>query len=255
MSAVPPPPTDDLRRFSDVLEDLGSAPGAKLTMAELVAAFGERGFGAMILILSLLALLPWPPGGKAVFAIPIILMSLELAFQRKSVWLPRWMLQSSVSRAAFASLIVKPFAAPEWLRRWVLTFKIRIGRRRYVFTNHVRRMVRRRPHGLSVLKMVQGVERLTRPRLALLTGDVADTFTGLVCVVLALIMALPIPFGDALPGVALVLFALGMMQRDGVAILLGAAMTGACALYMILIWTTVVEGVHHLAHWVTRLFA
>ncbi|WP_214671888.1 exopolysaccharide biosynthesis protein, partial [Escherichia coli] len=63
-----------------MLEDLGSAPGAKLTMAELVAAFGERGFGAMILILSLLALLPWPPGGKAVFAIPIILMSLELAF-------------------------------------------------------------------------------------------------------------------------------------------------------------------------------
>ncbi|NHN22267.1 exopolysaccharide biosynthesis protein, partial [Bacillus amyloliquefaciens] len=62
-----PPPNDDLRRFSDVLEDLGHAPEAKLTMAELVASFGERGFGAMILILSLLALLPWPPGGKAVF--------------------------------------------------------------------------------------------------------------------------------------------------------------------------------------------
>jgi len=30
-------------------------------------------------------------GGKAVFAVPIILMSLELAFQRQSVWLPRWM--------------------------------------------------------------------------------------------------------------------------------------------------------------------
>lgn len=255
MSVVPPAHSEDLRRFSDVLEDLGAAPDAKLTMAELVASFGERGFGAMILILSLLALLPWPPGGKAVFAIPIILMSLELAFQRKSVWLPRWMLQSSVSRAAFASLIVKPFAAPEWLRRWVLAFEIRIGRRRYVFTNRVRRVVRRRPRGVSVLKMVQGIERLTRPRLALLTGDIADSLTGLVCVMLALIMALPIPFGDALPGIALVLFALGMMQRDGVAILLGAAMTGACALYLMLIWTTVVEIGEHIAHWITRLFA
>ncbi|WP_313454729.1 exopolysaccharide biosynthesis protein, partial [Brevundimonas sp.] len=53
-------PNDDLRRFSDVLEDLGDAPGEKLSLEELVAAFGERGFGAMILILSLLALLPWP---------------------------------------------------------------------------------------------------------------------------------------------------------------------------------------------------
>ena len=63
MTALPSP-NDDLRRFSDVLEDLGDAPGDKLSLEELVAAFGERGFGAMILILSLLALLPWPPGGK-----------------------------------------------------------------------------------------------------------------------------------------------------------------------------------------------
>jgi hypothetical protein len=53
-----PLPNDDLRRFSDVIEDLGHAPEPKLTMAELVASFGERGFGAMILILSLLALCP-----------------------------------------------------------------------------------------------------------------------------------------------------------------------------------------------------
>ena len=248
-----PPPNDDLRRFSDVLEDLGHAPEPKLSMAELVASFGERGFGAMILILSLLALLPWTPGGKAVFAIPIILMSLELAFQRQSVWLPRWMLRASVSRTAYNALIATPFAAPAWMRRRVLRFKVRLASRRYIFADRVRRSVRRRPNGLSVLKMVRAIERLTRPRLPLLTGDVADTFTGLVCVVLAMIMALPIPFGDALPGIALVLFALGMMQRDGVAILLGIVATAASALYLILIWATVVEVGHHIAGWFARL--
>jgi hypothetical protein len=247
------PPNDDLRRFSDVLEDLGHAPAPKLSMAELVASFGERGFGAMILILSLLALLPWPPGGKAVFAIPIILMSLELAFQRRSVWLPRWMLQASVSRAAYNALIATPFAAPAWLRRWVLSFEVRIIRHRYIFANRVRRVVRRRPNGPSVLRLVRAIEKLTRPRLPFLTGDIADTFTGLVCVVLALIMALPIPFGDALPGIALVLFALGMMQRDGVAILLGMVATAASALYLFLIWATVVEVGHHIAGWFARL--
>ena len=247
-----PPPNDDLRRFSDVLEDLGHAPEPKLTMAELVASFGERGFGAMILILSLLALLPWPPGGKAVFAVPIILMSLELAFQRQTVWLPRWMLKASVSRSAYNALIATPFAAPAWLRRWVLSSRVRIAHRRYMFTDGIRRAVRRRPKGASVLKLVRAIERLTRPRLPLLTGDVADTFTGLVCVVLALIMALPIPFGDALPGIALVLFALGMMQRDGVAILLGILATAASALYLFLIWATVVEVGEHVAGWFAR---
>ena len=246
------------RRFSDVIEDLTRGTDPRLTLAELVAAFGERGFGAMILVLSLLALLPWPPGGKAVFAAPIILMSLELALQRDSVWLPAWALRAAVSRAAFARLISTPWAAPAWLRRWVLTFRVRLGfgprAPRYVFARSVRRLVRRRPHGLSVIRMLRGIERLTRPRLSILTGEVADTLTGLVCAALAMMMALPVPFGDMLPGLTLVLFALGMMQRDGVAILLGVVGTSLCGLYIVLIWATVVEVGQHLAAWATRLF-
>ena len=209
------PPIDDqndaARRFSDVLESLGEGANPKLTLQELVAAFGERGFGAIILVLSLLALLPWPPGGKAVFAVPIILISLELAFQRDTVWMPRWALRASVSRAAYRSGVSR------------------------------------------IMKVIRRVEALTRPRLHYLTGEVADVVTGLVCVVLALIMALPIPFGDALPGIALVLFAMGMMQRDGVAIILGVIATAACALYLFLIWATVVEVAHHVAGWFAHL--
>lgn len=57
-----PPENDDLRRFSDVLEEIGESPDPKLRLEELVAAFGERGFGAMILILSML---PCCPGRQA----------------------------------------------------------------------------------------------------------------------------------------------------------------------------------------------
>jgi hypothetical protein len=202
----------DLRRFSDVIEELGQDPDPKLKLEELVAAFGERGFGAMILILSLLALLPWPPGGKAVFAVPIILMSLELAFQRDAIWLPKWALNASISRPAYRAGVSR------------------------------------------IMKAVRYVENLTRPRLPFLTGDIADTVTGLICVILALIMALPIPFGDALPGIALVFFALGMMQRDGIAILLGALATGACGLYLFLIWRTVLEITQHVGGWFAHIF-
>ncbi|WP_374389101.1 exopolysaccharide biosynthesis protein [Brevundimonas sp.] len=202
----------DARRFSDVVESLAEGDDPKLTLQELVSAFGERGFGAMILVLSLLALLPWPPGGKAIFAVPIILMSLELAFQRNSIWLPRWALRASVSRTAYRSGVSR------------------------------------------IMKLIRRVEALTRPRLSYLTGEIADVVTGLVCVLLALMMALPVPFGDMLPGVTLVLFALGMMQRDGVAILLGAAGTALCVLYLLFVWTTVVEVAQHVWLWASGLF-
>lgn len=202
----------DARRFSDVVESLAEGDDPKLTLQELVSAFGERGFGAMILVLSLLALLPWPPGGKAIFAVPIILMSLELAFQRSSIWLPRWALRASVSRTAYRSGVSR------------------------------------------IMKLIRRVEALTRPRLSYLTGEIADVVTGLVCVLLALMMALPVPFGDMLPGVTLVLFALGMMQRDGVAILLGAAGTALCVLYLLFVWTTVVEVAQHIWLWASGLF-
>ena len=67
-------------------------------------------------------------------------------------------------------------------------------------------------------------------------------------------MALPIPFGDMLPGVALALFALGMMQRDGVAVLLGVVGACLCGLYLFLIWTTVVEVGGRVWQWITGLF-
>ncbi|HEX8469877.1 MAG TPA: exopolysaccharide biosynthesis protein, partial [Brevundimonas sp.] len=77
MSLVPAPPPPH-RTFSQVLEDLGVGD-ASLTLDEVVEAFGDRGIGALILVLSLMALIPWPPGGKAIFAAPIILLAVELA--------------------------------------------------------------------------------------------------------------------------------------------------------------------------------
>ena len=100
MSLIDPSPPLP-RTFSQVLEDLGVGDDPTLTMDEMVEAFGDRGIGAMILVLSLLALVPWPPGGKAVFAAPIILLSVELATQQNEVWLPRWLLKASLARTAY----------------------------------------------------------------------------------------------------------------------------------------------------------
>src|SRR5690606_37714314 len=153
MTLVSAPPPDEGRTFSDVLEQLGQGEAEKLSLREMIEAFGERGFGAVILMLALMALFPWPPGGKAVFSVPIILIAAELALQRDRVWLPRWLLKLSVSRAAYRTAVEK------------------------------------------VLPRLRRVERLTRPRWPALTGEAADVGIGVICILLALMMALPVPFG------------------------------------------------------------
>ena len=207
-----PPPPDEGRTFSDVLEHLGRGESDKLSLREMVEAFGERGFGAVILMLALMALVPWPPGGKAVFSVPIILIAAELALQREKVWLPHWLLNLSVNRKSYRSAADK------------------------------------------ILPRLRRIERLTRPRWPVLTGEVADAVIGLICILLALMMALPVPFGDALPGLTLALFGLGIIQRDGAFILAGFFGTAVCGVYLTLVWTTVVAVVANIAEWAANLF-
>ena len=107
MTLVSTPPPDERRTFSDMLERLGEGKSEKLSLREMVEGFGERGFGAVILMLALMALFPWPPGGKAVFSVPIILIAAELALQRDKVWLPRWLLNLSVNRASYCAAAAK----------------------------------------------------------------------------------------------------------------------------------------------------
>lgn len=208
--ALPSP--DETRTFSDVLEGLGAGDDPRLTMREMVEAFGERGFGAVIMMLALMALIPWPPGGKAIFAVPIILISAEMALQSDRVWLPRFLMKASVSRPTYRTASQK------------------------------------------ILKRLRQIERLTRPRLPLLTGEVADVVIGILCILLAIMMALPVPFGDALPGITLVILALGIIQRDGVFIIMGLIGSVLCAIYVALVWTTVVAIFHGVGGWISGLF-
>jgi hypothetical protein len=65
------------------------------------------------------------------------------------------------------------------------------------------------------------LERHLRRRATFLYGPVIDRLTGLVCVILATIVFLPIPFGNMLPSFAIAAFALGLAERDGLACLIG----------------------------------
>lgn len=80
----------------------------------------------------------------------------------------------------------------------------------------------------TFLKLIPGVarvERVSRARLTFLFGPVGDRLIGTACTILALVLLLPLPLGNLLPAAAISLFALALIQRDGVLALAGYAVT------------------------------
>lgn len=73
------------------------------------------------------------------------------------------------------------------------------------------------------------VERIFKPRLLSLTGPTATRVVGLVCFLLALIAAIPVPLFHVAPAAAIVLFGLALVYRDG-ALIIVAAIAGLLSL-------------------------
>lgn len=67
-------------------------------------------------------------------------------------------------------------------------------------------------------------ERMLRPRLGFLIYPPAEYLIGLLCLVLSIILILPVPLGNIMPAIAICLFSFGILERDGVCVLLGAGM-------------------------------
>ena len=164
------------RRLSEVLGALAEQDAVEISLADLLSAFGDRAFGAFMLVFAAPNLLPLPPGSSAVLGLPLIIVAAQLALGLRVLWLPKFIRRRSLPRETF-----------------------------------------RRLAG-AVAAHLPRVERILRPRLAALTGPVPDRLIGLAVFVLAVILFLPIPGGNILPGLAITAFSLGLIERDGLAI-------------------------------------
>lgn len=91
-----------------------------------------------------------------------------------------------------------------------------------------------------VLAITDRTERFIRPRLRLLSGPLIDRAHGVFALVMAIMVALPIPLFNVPPSVALAMLAIGMLERDGVFIILAYG-CGAWCLFLF-------ESLGHVAH-------
>jgi hypothetical protein len=66
------------------------------------------------------------------------------------------------------------------------------------------------------------VERIFKPRLPALTAPSATRIIGLVCFLLALVAAIPVPLFHVAPAAAILLFGLALIYRDGALVIVAS---------------------------------
>ena len=160
---------------------LARAKGESLTLAELKQSLKGRGSAMLLVLLALPFCFVAIPGLSTPFGIAICLIGACLVIGREPC-LPRFIMRRRLSSARLAQLLT------------------------------------------GAIKVARKLENFVRPRLSFLhAGSSMLRLIGLGIVIagLGLMLPLPIPFSNNIPAWAVVLLAIGMMERDGLCVLVG----------------------------------
>ncbi|HEY4529318.1 MAG TPA: exopolysaccharide biosynthesis protein [Luteimonas sp.] len=169
-------------------------PSGSMTLGELLAIIGDEGLLVLSILLTLVFLIPVSiPGVSTVFGAAILLVGLSRVSGR-------------------------PLRVPARLAARELPAD------------------RLRPALSGGMSWVRRLERISRPyRLpSLVDGRAQQLFNNLAFIFAALLLMAPfgfVPFSNTLPAIALLFYAVGFIQRDGVAVLLGHLATIGTVVY------------------------
>jgi hypothetical protein len=85
------------------------------------------------------------------------------------------------------------------------------------------------------LPLLIALEKLLRRRLTWVLFPLARRLVGLVSFLLAMIVFLPIPFGNMFPSLGIAVLGLGLVERDGLAVLVGWLVAVASLIFLAVI--------------------
>ena len=186
------------RRFSEDLEDiLPQAKGHTVSVREILDVIHGKGISVVMAFLALPFIVVPVPGISIPIGLIFILFGLRIAFGRHPWW-PEWFLKRTVPSATLKRLIQRS------------------------------------------VRLIRWVEKLLKPRMHFLRRwPFFRTINGLVIFLcgVALSLPIPIPFTNTIPAIAILLVSMGMMEEDGVFILLGYGAAACAWIYFgILVW-------------------
>ncbi|QBE62346.1 exopolysaccharide biosynthesis protein [Pseudoduganella lutea] len=171
-----------------------SLPPTGITLSELIHRVGDDGLLLLTALLTLVFLIPVSiPGVSTVFGAAILLIGLSRLFQRE-LWIPARLKHKTIGTRKLRPVLRK---ALPWLQK-------------------IERVSR--PNRISWLVAKGPVERMNDASLIL----------GAVLLMMPFGM---IPFSNTIPAVAVLFLAIGLLQRDGVCVLLGYISNVATIVY------------------------
>lgn len=109
-----------------------------------------------------------------------------------------------------------------WMPRWLLARAIE----RATYREAVNK----------VLKPLRKVERLARPRIEMMTSELSEVLIGAAIILLAGVLMLPIPGGNFVPSFIMSMFGFGLLQRDGLAVLIAWGAVALVATGAVIVW-------------------
>lgn len=121
---LPEPPPADLTVSALLTELAESWPAERITIGDLVAAFGPRGYGLLMFIFALPNMIPAVPGISSLLGLPLAIIAWQMAVGRPIPWLPRKLAIQSLSTAQLRTIANR--AAP-WMARVERFLKPRPG--------------------------------------------------------------------------------------------------------------------------------
>lgn len=118
------------RRLSQLFTNLAEDAQERVTLGNIRDALGARSFAALLVLFAAFNLLPLPPGTSAVLGVPLLIISAQMMYGSKRVWLPGFVSEKSLSAEQFRAIMdrviprlkqlecyVKPRYWPFWRRR------------------------------------------------------------------------------------------------------------------------------------------
>lgn len=118
------------RRLSELFAQLCHEAGDTVSIGHIRDALGNRSFAPLLVLFAAFNLLPLPPGSSAILGVPLLIISAQMVYGSKQVWLPTYLSNRSLSADTFRSMmeriiprlerlerVIKPRYWPFWRRR------------------------------------------------------------------------------------------------------------------------------------------
>lgn len=202
------------RKLSEELVALREAIGTRaVTLREVIYRLRGRAYSVLLILLCLPFTQPIPlPGLSTPIGLAIAFIAMRLALGQRP-WLPK-KLQRKVLPAGF---FAKLFAVAAW-----------------------------------VLRLLESFLRPRWPLICATRSALQVHALFMLISALVLLLPLPIPFSNTFPGWTILLLAAGMLERDGLFILLGYVTFILGTAYFILLGETAKHLMHALGEWFSQ---